>query len=93
LIQQEAERSTYYIGSTPAPDDSWDDSDQMELVAKEGWIKLLYIDEPPSEDMHSVNDLVDNIKIHGVRTSVGKLWNDGLDKMSKFTVPGFVGSK
>ncbi len=34
----------------------------------------------PSEEMNTVDDMMDNIKVHGVKSSMGKMMNVGLDK-------------
>ncbi len=40
FVSQDGLHSVYYVGVTPGPDDTLDDSDELELAAMEGWIKF-----------------------------------------------------
>ena len=67
----------HFVGHCPGPEETWDQYDELDINARKGNIKILFVDE---QDHDFVKQVVKNVQTEGMVNFLGRVMNTTLER-------------
>lgn len=70
----------HFIGNCPGPEELWDQNDEVDIDARKGFIKILFVDERKENDHAYMKQVVRSVQNEGVVNYLGRVVTASLER-------------
>jgi hypothetical protein len=70
-------RCLHFIGHCPGPEETWDQYDELDINARKGHVKILFVDE---QEHDFVKQVMKNVQSEGMVNFLGRVVTTSLEK-------------